>query len=87
VWQDPHDPQHEKRYFKVLFYLADGTMEVRPEYKLNDGHYHYPNLLARQLLPKGNFPGNLLLSFLTIYYASSTREKTEKNVVNFIKKR
>lgn len=55
VWQDPHDPQNEKRFFKVMFYLADGTMEVRPEYKLNDGHYHYPNLLARQLLPKGHY--------------------------------
>jgi len=65
VWQDPHDPQKEKRYFKVLFYLADGTMEVRPEYKLNDGHYHYPSLLARQLLPKGNPPGEEKLNYFS----------------------
>ncbi|XP_059469318.1 EF-hand domain-containing protein 1-like [Neocloeon triangulifer] len=83
VWQDPFDPQKEKRYFKVLFYLADGTMEVQPEYKLNDGHYKYPNLLARQLLPRGGLLPADLPSFreMDCYIAEDLQVGSEIEVL------
>jgi hypothetical protein len=47
----------EPRRFKVLLYLADGSLEVRPEYEPNDGHYHFPKLLSRQPLPRQRVRG------------------------------
>ncbi|CAB3385455.1 Hypothetical predicted protein [Cloeon dipterum] len=83
VWQDPMDPMHEKRYFKVLFYLADGTMEIQPEYKVNDGHYKYPNLLARQLLPRGGLLPADLPSFrdMDCYVAEDLQVGSEIEVL------
>ncbi|KAF4532690.1 hypothetical protein B566_EDAN002926 [Ephemera danica] len=44
------------RRFRVLLYLADGSLEVRPEYEANDGHYHFPKLLSRRPLPRERMP-------------------------------
>lgn len=60
VWRDPSDPLEERRHFRVHLFLADGSVEVRPEYRTNDGHDHYPTLVSRQLLPREHHPGTCM---------------------------
>lgn len=70
VWQDPNDPLEETRHFRIHFYLSDGTVEVRPEYKTNDGHYHYPTLVSRQQLPRHQHTGYKLRETIKIIIMS-----------------
>ncbi|NWU91863.1 EFHC1 protein, partial [Upupa epops] len=52
MWDDTHSLFGENRPYIILYYLADGTVEVREVYKQNDGRDPFPVLIKRQRLPK-----------------------------------
>ena len=57
VWDDRERLYGDVQFFRLLYFLADDTVEVLPVHKKNDGRYPFPKLLKRMKLPKS---GNLL---------------------------
>jgi hypothetical protein len=57
VWDDRQRLYGDMQFFRLFYYLADGTIEIHPIHKKNDGRDQIPKLLKRQRLPKlGRIP-------------------------------
>jgi len=52
VWDDRQRLYGDMQLFRLFFYLADGTIEIHPVHKKNDGRDQIPKLLHRMKLPK-----------------------------------
>lgn len=57
VWDDRQRLYGDMQFFRLFYYLADGTIEIHPVHKKNDGRDQIPKLLHRMKLPKqGQMP-------------------------------
>ena len=54
VWDDRPRLYGDLQLYRVVYYLADDTIEIFPVHKKNDGRYPAPKLLKRMKLPKNN---------------------------------
>jgi Ca2+-binding EF-hand superfamily protein len=52
IVDDLMTPQHERRPFEILFFLADDTVEIREKYPLNCGRDNFPIFFRRGKLPR-----------------------------------
>mmetsp|Transcript_39471 Transcript_39471/g.91614 ORF Transcript_39471/g.91614 Transcript_39471/m.91614 type:complete len:744 (-) Transcript_39471:155-2386(-) len=46
-------PQHERRPFVILYFLADDTVEIREQYPLNSGRDAFPIFYSRRRMLRG----------------------------------
>uniref|UniRef100_A0A7S4RNF6 Calmodulin n=1 Tax=Alexandrium monilatum TaxID=311494 RepID=A0A7S4RNF6_9DINO len=46
-------PQHERRPFVIMYFLADDTLEIREMYPLNSGRDPFPIFYGRRRMPRG----------------------------------
>jgi len=53
VIDDLNLPQHERRPFVILYFLADDTVEIREQYPLNCGRDPFPIFFGRKKMPRG----------------------------------
>jgi hypothetical protein len=54
VWDDRPRLYGDLQFYRVVYYLADDTIEIYPINKKNDGRYPAPKLLTRMKLPKND---------------------------------
>eukprot|EP00557_Chaetoceros_sp_GSL56_P008992 CAMPEP_0176489832 /NCGR_PEP_ID=MMETSP0200_2-20121128/7522_1 /TAXON_ID=947934 /ORGANISM="Chaetoceros sp., Strain GSL56" /LENGTH=657 /DNA_ID=CAMNT_0017887047 /DNA_START=230 /DNA_END=2200 /DNA_ORIENTATION=+ len=52
IWDDRGRLYGDVHFFRLVYHLADDTMEVLTIHKKNDGRYPFPKLLTRTKLPK-----------------------------------
>jgi hypothetical protein len=52
IWDDRERLYGDVQYFRLVYYLADDTIEMLTIHKKNDGRYPFPKLLTRTMLPK-----------------------------------
>jgi len=52
MYDDLVTPQFERRPFIILYFVVDGTIEVREQYPTNCGRENYPVFLKRQKVPR-----------------------------------
>lgn len=52
IWDDRERLYGDVQLFRLVYYLADDTVEVLSVHKKNDGRYPFPKLLTRTKLPK-----------------------------------
>jgi len=68
LWDDRERLYGDIQYFKLFYYLADDTVEIRPVHKKNDGRDTFPKLLKRSKLPKSHYHDSSSTSDEDIYY-------------------
>jgi hypothetical protein len=54
VWDDRPRLYGDLQFYRVVYYLADDTIEIFPIHKKNDGRYPAPKLLKRMKLPNND---------------------------------
>lgn len=66
IWDDRQRLYGDLQFYRVLYFLADDTIEVIPIHKKNDGRYPSPKLLKRMKLPKNSIysPGESDAKFI-----------------------